>query len=107
MGSICLDKGQIDEAIDLFTKAHKVSANSSVLWNNIGVGMAQKNKMVAAYCCFKRALFLDPFRWDIHANLALIFISRKKYLPAEIHLRSALKLSKDATLFNLLGMCLS
>lgn len=31
----------------------------------------------------------------------------KRYLPAQIHLRSALKLNKDSTLYNLLGICLS
>jgi len=40
--------------------------------------MKQKNKLVAAYSCFKRALFLDPFKWDIHANLALLFMEKKK-----------------------------
>ena len=68
--------------------------------------MIQKNKLVAAYSCFKRALFLDPFRWDIHANISLTFIRKGKYLPAEIHIRSALGINRDATLFNLLGVCL-
>ena len=68
--------------------------------------MIQKNKLVAAYSCFKRALFLDPFRWDIHANIALTFIRKGKYLPAEIHIRSALGINRDGTLFNLLGVCL-
>lgn len=82
LGAIKLDKGQTDAALDIFTKAYKTSSNSAILWNNIGVNMQMKNKLVSAYCCFKRALFLDPFRWDIHANIALIFIMKKKYLPA-------------------------
>lgn len=41
--------------------------------------MLQKNKEIVAYCCLKKALFLDPFRWDIHANLGLILIKIKKY----------------------------
>jgi len=40
--------------------------------------MADKKKIIAAYSCFKRALFLDPFRWDIHANLGLLFMKYKK-----------------------------
>lgn len=69
--------------------------------------MQAKNKQVAAYCCFKRALFLDPFRWDVHANLALLLMNKHKFLPAQIHLRTAIRLNKDCTLFNLLGICLS
>jgi len=41
--------------------------------------MFGKKKLIAAYSCFKRALFLDPFRWDIHTNLGLIFIAKGKY----------------------------
>ena len=41
--------------------------------------MSEKKKNIAAYSCFKRALFLDPFRWDIHANLGLLFMKHKKY----------------------------
>jgi len=38
--------------------------------------MAEKKKLLVAYCCFKRALFLDPFRWNFHLNLALLFIKK-------------------------------
>jgi len=41
--------------------------------------MFQKKKTIAAYSCFKRALLLDPFRWDIHTNLGLLFMNHKKY----------------------------
>jgi Bardet-Biedl syndrome 4 protein len=64
--------------LEAFKKAHKSSSNSAALWSNIGIAMVQKNKLVAAYCCLKRALFLDPFRWDLHANLALIFMRKGK-----------------------------
>lgn len=79
MGAITLDRGDIEEALDIFKRAYKTSSNSAALWNNIGIAMNQKNKYVVAYCCFKRALFLDPFRWDIHANISLIFMNKKKY----------------------------
>jgi tetratricopeptide (TPR) repeat protein len=79
MGSIGLERGQLDEAMDFFTKAYKTSPNSAVLWNNIGIAMTEKKKFLVAYCCFKRALFLDPFRWNFHTNLALLFIKKCKY----------------------------
>lgn len=78
MGSIELEKNLLDEALTSFTKAYKTSSNSAALWNNIGITMVQKSKFVVAYCCFKRALFLDPFRWNFHTNLALLFIKKAK-----------------------------
>ena len=41
--------------------------------------MVKKNKLVTAYCCFKRALFLDAFRWDFHTHIALLFMKKQKY----------------------------
>ena len=41
--------------------------------------MFAKKKEIVAYCCLKRALFLDPFRWDIHANLGILLMKIKKY----------------------------
>jgi Flp pilus assembly protein TadD len=64
--------------LETFTKAYKISQNSALFWNNLAILMAKKNKDIAAYCCFKKALFLDPFRYDIHANLGMILMKVKK-----------------------------
>lgn len=40
--------------------------------------MLNKRKDIVAYCCLKRALFLDPFKWDIHANLGKLFMRKNK-----------------------------
>ena len=61
----------------MYKRAYKTSNNSAVLWNDVGICMHKNNKNIAAYSCFKRALFLDPFKWDIQANLALLFINKK------------------------------
>lgn len=66
--------------MEYYKKAHKISPNSAALWNNIAIHMFDKKKVIAAYSCLKRALFLDPFRWDIHANLGLLFMKHKKYI---------------------------
>jgi Bardet-Biedl syndrome 4 protein len=69
---------ETDSALEFYKKAHKISPNSAPLWNNLGIHMYEKKKIIAAYSCFKRALFLDPFRWDIHANLGLLFMKHRK-----------------------------
>ena len=78
VATINLERGQVDEALDMYKKAYATSNNSAVLWNNVGVAMMSKSKLVAAYSCFKRALFLDPFRFDVHANLALLLMNKQK-----------------------------
>ena len=67
--------------------------------------MLNKRKDIVAFCCLKKALFLDPFKWEVHANLAKLFMRKNKYLSAQIHLRSALKLKPDPYFYNLLGIC--
>jgi Bardet-Biedl syndrome 4 protein len=39
---------------------HVISPNSYELWNNVGLCMMNKNKNLAAYCCLRKAVFLDP-----------------------------------------------
>lgn len=41
--------------------------------------MSKKGKEIVAYCCLKKSLFLDPFRWDTHANIGLTLMKIKKY----------------------------
>ena len=78
LGSIKEEEDEVNEAYEYYSKAYQYSCNSAALWNNIGTNMLNKKKDIVAYCCLKRALFLDPFRWDIHANLARLFMRRKK-----------------------------
>lgn len=67
----------------------------------------KKGKDIAAYGCLKKALFLDPFRYDIHLNLGLLLLKYKKYVGAQLHFRSALKLNKNTQIYNLLAITLS
>ena len=68
--------------------------------------MMNKSKDIVAYCCFKRSIFLDPFRWDAHTNLAKLLMKKGKYVGAQIHIRTAIKLKPDSYLYNMLGRCL-
>lgn len=78
--------------MDYYKKAYKISPNSAALWNNIAIYMFDKKKVIAAYSCLKRALFLDPFRWDIHANLGLLFMKHKKYTRDLLHTKIPLSI---------------
>lgn len=94
MAVLSLLKEDITQASEYFKKAYKISPNSAALWNDLGMFMYQKKKVIAAYSCLKRAIFLDPFRWDIHANMAIVLMNNSKYLAAHVHLRSAISIQK-------------
>lgn len=106
IGALKQANEEIEESLEYYTKAYGISPNSAALWNNIAGVMFSKKKEIVAYCCLRRALFLDPFRWDIHANLGILLMKIKKYVGAQIHFRSAIKINKDPYLYSLLGMCL-
>ena len=61
--------------------------------------MVNKSKDIVAYCCFKRAIFLDPFLWDVHVNLAKLLMRKCKYVSAQIHIRTAIRLRTDSYLY--------
>ena len=91
----------------MYKNAFKITQNSALFWNNLAAIMSKKNKDIAAYCCLKKALFLDPFRYDIHLNLGILLMKYKKYVAAQLHFRSAIKIHKDAGIYNYLAMALT
>ena len=76
LGAIKEEMGDYTEAYEYYTKGHGLSSNSAALWNNIAVHLQKKRKHLLAYGCMKRALFLDPFRWDTHANLGILLMKK-------------------------------
>jgi Bardet-Biedl syndrome 4 protein len=71
-------QGQIEKAFEKYTVGYNFAQNSAAFWNNLASLMLEKKKEIAAYSCLKKALFLDPFRWDIHTNLGLTLMKVKK-----------------------------
>jgi tetratricopeptide (TPR) repeat protein len=72
LGSIMQAKNEIDEAILKYKYAFTVSPNSSFLWNNAGMCFFEKQKLIAAYTCITKSIYLDPFQWKSYANLGLV-----------------------------------
>jgi Tfp pilus assembly protein PilF len=56
--------------------------HSAQLWNNVGMCFFGKSRLVAAVSCLKRALYLDPFEWQISYNLGLIHLTSEQYASA-------------------------
>lgn len=72
---------------------HVVSPNSYELWNNVGLCMMDKNKNLAAYCCLRKSVFLNPLQWKPIANLGMICLKMKKYTLASVHFSTSLSLN--------------
>ena len=99
-GAVVQEAEEYDVALTKYRIAAVRSPESGALWNNIGqsysflvfyklkskrvnpswAGMCffGKKKLVAALACLKRAVYLQPFEWQINFNLALLHLGSEQ-----------------------------
>ena len=68
-------KGQFEEAIECFVKAHELNPNNPLSWYNIGTSLAMVNKEDKALLilyCYERAIELDPYNAEAWNNKGAI-----------------------------------
>ena len=76
-----------DVALVKYRVAIAQTPSDPLLWNNIGMCFYGKNRQVAAVSCLKRALYLNPFEWQISYNLGLVHLESLQYASAFLHFR--------------------
>ena len=91
-GSIIQDNQDMDVALIKYRVAMTQAPNSCQLWNNIGMCLFGKGKLVAAVSCLKHALYLSPFEWIISYNLGVVHLSTGQYMSSFQHLSTAINL---------------
>ena len=91
-GSIIQDNQDMDVALIKYRVAMTQSPNSCQLWNNIGMCLFGKGKLVAAIACLKHALYLGPFEWIISYNLGVVHLSTGQYVSSFQHFSTAINL---------------
>jgi Bardet-Biedl syndrome 4 protein len=80
------------------------TADNAQLWNNIGMCLCGKGKLVAAVSCLKRAAYLSQLDWRIAYNLALVHHALQQPASAFHFISSAINLQPNsAALFTTLG----
>lgn len=107
MGTILQEvKQDVDGAFQRYRQSEIFEC--PILWNNLGICFASKNKFVATITCLKRALFLNPLDWRINYNLGLINLKLKQYASSFQFFKNSVAFCTipNPNLLTLLGICL-
>ncbi|EER19326.1 bardet-biedl syndrome 4, bbs4, putative [Perkinsus marinus ATCC 50983] len=95
-GSVIQDHGDVDVALVKYRVAAVEIPSSAELWNNVGMcffgTFEEKQKLVAAIACLKRAITLEPQRWRTQFNLGLLHSCTGQYASAFTFFSAALNL---------------
>ncbi|KAF5400914.1 Bardet-Biedl syndrome 4 protein [Paragonimus heterotremus] len=89
-----------DGALSKYRVAVKTAPESAILWNNIGLTLLEKRRMVAAISCLKRASYLMPLQWRVAANLGFVYLQTGQFISGYHYLNSALQMLKYKRLSN-------
>jgi Bardet-Biedl syndrome 4 protein len=115
-GSIIQSNGDYDVALTKYRVAMSQTPHNAPLWNNVGLCLYGKSKLIAATACLKRAIYLAPFDGRIHYNLGIVHLALEQYASAFYYFSAAINLQKmpnthptieDARCYTYLGVALS
>jgi len=96
------------DSITLFNHALRVTANNSVIHNNLGVTLARQGKEKEALVHYMKALEINPRYSDAHSNLATLLVRQRREQEAIPHFVDALRIRPDsAEAHNDLGVILA
>jgi tetratricopeptide (TPR) repeat protein len=92
LGMVYANRGDIEQAISLFTRAVVVDANYAPAYNNLGIAMAMKGQLEKATDYFKKALERDSTDGSTYLNLGRLLLMRGQNHKAVSALLSATRL---------------
>jgi tetratricopeptide (TPR) repeat protein/predicted AlkP superfamily pyrophosphatase or phosphodiesterase len=95
LGTIAMDRNQLDEAEAHFRKALEYEANFTEARNELGMLLERRGLHEAALAEFQRVIAIDPDHAEAHNNLGIILKERGKTDEAEAAFRRAI--AADAT----------
>lgn len=108
LGSINQDKGELEQALGKYKMSSRSSANSPLVWNNLGLCFFTKKKYITALACLKKANYLDPLQWIVNFNLGLVYLYTGQYSSAYIYMNTVVSLKPTIALaYMYLGIILS
>lgn len=82
-------------SVTLFTHTLRVTANNSLIHNNLGVTLARQGQDWEAVVHYRKALEINPRYPDAHYNLAALLVRQGKNQDAMAHFVEALQLKPD------------
>jgi len=105
LGNVCLQKGQVDEAIAHFQKALEIKPNYAITHYNLGVSFYLLGRIDEALPQYEKAVELKPDYAEAHNNLGLIFFQQGRLDEALPQYEKAVELKPDyAEAHNNLGL---
>ncbi len=99
---ICLDKGQIDQAIEILTFLTKQRPKFSKAYFLLGKAYLRKREDNLAEVNFQKAISLDPNFYPAYIEISKLYLSKGKLSLAQDLLENALKINSKGLLAHLL-----
>jgi len=107
LGHACLQKGQVDEAIQQYQNALKINPNYVEAYNNLGNALLQKRQVDQAIQQFQNALEINPNYVEASNNLGNALLQKGQVEEALQQFHKALKISPNvAETYDNLGAAL-
>ncbi len=83
-GSLALQQGRYDTALELFEEARRLQPDNATVYNMIGLCHLNSGRLDKALEAFGRALELIPSFSDARNNRGLTYLALKQYRKAEV-----------------------
>ena len=107
LGLVAYQRGDYQTAVDLMTRASKISPSIAFIHNNLGLAWHELGKIDKAINCYRRAITLDTSYVEPHLNLGTAHQDQKNLTEAVACFLHVLELSPDnAKAHNNLGRSL-
>ncbi len=107
LGSVLLQKGQVDDALFHFRKALEIKADRADAQANLGSALLQKGELDDAIAQYEKALEIKPDYALVHYNLGNTLLLKGQVDNATAHYKKALEFKPDyAEVCNNLGIVL-
>jgi len=89
---ILAQRGEINNAINLYKKSIKLFPNSPQAYSNLGKIFKDLGKLEEAECYIRKAIKIKPNYAEAYLNLGIIFIQFGKFLKAEEYTLKAIEI---------------
>ncbi len=107
LGMAYADAKRYDEALAAYTHAQEIDTTQPVVYYNKGNTYVALHDLEQAVAAYKSAITADKNFFYTYAPLIQVLMQQKKYVEAEMYVRSALQLFPSDPQFYLLGLKLA
>lgn len=95
-GYNCLDRKEIDKAIELFQRAVEIYPKAFNGYNSLGYAYIEKGDYFSAIHCFQLAIQHFPEKYEGHYDLSTAYKKSGQLELSEKHLKIAQKLEEES-----------